>query len=181
MFKQRRRVVTGLNASGKSVVVIDSPPGRILGTDSSGLAELWNTDGAPVNRQDTSDRADTDVVLSPVEAGSKCRFFAIAPRDPSITQAELEARVADRFEAMGAAHERPDTSRHPAMHQTRTVDYVILLSGEVTLLLDEASCDLKPLDVVVQRGTNHAWINKGAEPALLMAVLIDAGFQDSGV
>ena len=75
---------------------------------------------------------------------------------------------------MGAAHERVNTSRHAAMHITKTVDYIILLSGEVTLLLDEDERDLKPFDVVVQRGTNHAWINKGKEPALLIAVLIDA-------
>ncbi|MCP3974568.1 MAG: cupin domain-containing protein, partial [bacterium] len=87
---------------------------------------------------------------------------------------ELEKLVAARFEAMGAAHERPDTSRHPAMHTTKTIDYIILLSGNVTLLLDDDERDLNPFDVVVQRGTNHAWINKGSEPALLCAILIDA-------
>jgi len=176
MFEGRRRVVTGHNASGKSIVVIDGPPARIFGTNASGLAELWNTDATPINRQDTADRADIDVVLSPLTNGSKFRFFGIAPNDPSLTSEQLEARVAERFAAMGAAQERVDTSRHPAMHQTRTVDYVILLSGRVTLLLDEDECDLTPFDVVVQRGTNHAWINKGAEPALLLAVLLDAGF-----
>ena len=75
---------------------------------------------------------------------------------------------------MDAAHCRPDTSRHPAMHKTRTIDYVVLLAGEVTLLLDQGEVDLKPFDVVVQRGTNHAWVNKGKEPALIAAVLIDA-------
>jgi quercetin dioxygenase-like cupin family protein len=79
---------------------------------------------------------------------------------------------------MGAAHERPDTSRHAAMHKTATIDYVVLLSGKVTLLLDEDERDLEPFDVVVQRGTNHAWINRGKTPALLMAVMIDAGFRD---
>ena len=62
------------------------------------------------------------------------------------------------------------------MHTTRTIDYVVLLSGEVTLLLDKGEVDLKPFDVVVQRGTSHAWVNKnkGKEPALIAAVLIDA-------
>jgi quercetin dioxygenase-like cupin family protein len=66
------------------------------------------------------------------------------------------------------------TSRHPGMHKTRTIDYVVLLSGEVTLLLDKREVDLKPFDVVVQRGTSHAWVNKGKEPALIAAALIDA-------
>jgi quercetin dioxygenase-like cupin family protein len=60
------------------------------------------------------------------------------------------------------------------MHKTRTVDYVVLLAGEVTMLLDKGEVDLKPFDVVVQRGTNHAWVNKGKEPAILAAVLVDA-------
>ena len=60
------------------------------------------------------------------------------------------------------------------MHKTKTIDYIIVLSGHVTLLLDDDERDLRPFDVVVQRGTNHAWINKGTEPALLCAILIDA-------
>ena len=62
----------------------------------------------------------------------------------------------------------------PAMHKTNTIDYIILLKGDVTLLLDEDEVNLKPHDVVVQRGTNHAWVNNGREPALLIAVLIDS-------
>ena len=69
---------------------------------------------------------------------------------------------------------RIDTSKHPAMHKTETIDYIILLKGDVTLILDEEEIDMKPFDVVVQRGTNHAWVNNGTEPALLIAVLIDS-------
>jgi quercetin dioxygenase-like cupin family protein len=75
---------------------------------------------------------------------------------------------------MDAAHCCSDTSRHPGMHKTRTIDYVVLLSGEVTLLLDKGEVDLKPFDVVVQRGTSHAWVNNGKEPALIAAMRIDA-------
>ena len=59
------------------------------------------------------------------------------------------------------------------MHKTETIDYIILLKGDVTLILDEEEVNLKPFDVVVQRGTNHAWVNNGTEPALLIAVLIE--------
>jgi len=177
VLKDCRRVVTGHDSSGKSVIVIDGPPARVFGTDTRGLAEIWNTDGTPVRTQDATDRANIDVVLSPVANGSKFRFFAVAPEDPNLSDEEREARVAERFAAMGAAHERPDTRRHPAMHRTGTVDYIILLSGNVTLLLDGDERELKPFDVVVQRGTNHAWINTGTEPALLAAVLIDADIE----
>ena len=63
------------------------------------------------------------------------------------------------------------------MHQTKTIDYIILLEGDVTLILDEDEVQLKPFNVVVQRGTNHAWVNNGTEPALLIAVLIDSEFK----
>ncbi len=115
-----------------------------------------------------------EVNLSPVAKGSNFRWFVVPPADPSISNEQLEEIVAKRFAAMGASHERVDTSRHPAMHKTKTIDYIILLSGHVTLMLDEEERDLKPFDVVVQQATNHAWINKGDEPALLCAVLIDA-------
>ncbi|WP_156812517.1 cupin domain-containing protein [Legionella tunisiensis] len=61
------------------------------------------------------------------------------------------------------------------MHTTNSIDYVVLLKGEVTLLLDEGEVNLKPFDAVVQRGTNHYWINKSGESALLLGVLI-AGY-----
>jgi mannose-6-phosphate isomerase-like protein (cupin superfamily) len=98
----------------------------------------------------------------------------VAPENKSLSAAEAEKIAAERFAAMGASHCRVDTSLHPSMHTTRTVDYIILLSGQVTLLLDKGEVDLKPFDVVIQRGTNHGWVNRGTEPALLVAVLIDA-------
>ncbi len=165
-----RRIVTGHNDEGRSVVTIDGPPGRDIGT----LHEIWNTDGPVLDSRDSSDRGAERTNLSPVAGGSNFRWFVVAPTDGSLSDDELERTVAERFAEMGAAHERPDTSRHPAMHKTETIDYIILLSGRVTLLLDDEERDLKPFDVVVQRGTNHAWINKGTEPALLCAILIDA-------
>jgi quercetin dioxygenase-like cupin family protein len=63
------------------------------------------------------------------------------------------------------------------MHKTETIDYIILLKGDVTLILDNDEVNLKPFDVVVQRGTNHAWVNNGDEPALLTAVLIDSNIK----
>jgi quercetin dioxygenase-like cupin family protein len=63
------------------------------------------------------------------------------------------------------------------MHKTDTIDYIILLEGDVTLILDKEEVDIKPHDVVVQRGTNHAWVNNGNNPALLIAVLIDSDLE----
>jgi quercetin dioxygenase-like cupin family protein len=63
------------------------------------------------------------------------------------------------------------------MHKTDTIDYIILLEGDVTLILDKEEVVIKPHDVVVQRGTNHAWVNNGNNPALLIAVLIDSDLE----
>ena len=173
-----RRIITGHNEDGRSVISIDGPPARILGEDVGGLFEIWNTDGEKINSLDNKDRADIDVILSPPKNGTKFRYFAIKPTPEGIPREKLEEATAREFELMGAAHERVDTSRHPAMHKTKTIDYIILLSGDVTLLLDEDEVRLKPFNVVVQRGTNHAWVNNGNEPALLIAVLIDSDLKD---
>ncbi|MDA9578034.1 cupin domain-containing protein [Gammaproteobacteria bacterium] len=169
-----RRVITGHDKNGKSIVVLDGPPARSIGEDVGGLFELWNTDGNTINTQDNIDRADDEIILSPPSNGSKFRYFQINPTPEGIPIDIMQDIAADAFKKIGAAHHRIDTTKHPAMHKTETIDYIILLKGDVTLILDQEEVDIKPFDVVVQRGTNHAWVNNGSDPALLIAVLIDS-------
>jgi quercetin dioxygenase-like cupin family protein len=104
------------------------------------------------------------------------RFFQIAPEknEAGLTKEERDKRMARMFEAAAAGHARLSMDRHPSMHRTDSVDYVVLLKGEVTALFDIGEVQMKPFDVLIQRGTNHGWVNYGEEPALLMAVLVDA-------
>jgi len=169
-----RRVITGHDKNGKSIVVLDGPPARSIGEDVGGLFELWNTDGNTINTQDNIDRADDEIILSPPSNGSKFRYFQINPTPEGIPMDIMQDIAADAFDKICAAHHRIDTTKHPAMHKTETIDYIILLKGDVTLILDQEEVDIKPFDVVVQRGTNHAWVNNGSDPALLIAVLIDS-------
>ena len=169
-----RRIVTGHNEKGKSIITLDGPPARSIGEDVGGLFELWNTDGEKVISTDNLDRADQEIILSPPSGGTKFRYFQINPIPEGIPEDVMQDMAAEAFEKIGAAHHRIDTSKHPAMHKTETIDYIILLKGDVTLILDEEEIDLEPFDVVVQRGTNHAWVNNGTEPALLIAVLVDS-------
>ena len=169
-----RRIITGHNKHGKSIITMDGPPARSIGEDVGGLFELWNTDGNDVNSSDDIDRADEDIILSPPDGGTKFRYFQINPLPEGVPEEIMQEIAADAFEKIGAAHHRIDTSKHPAMHKTDTVDYIILLKGDVTLILDEEEINLKPFDVVVQRGTNHAWVNNGNDPALLISVLVDS-------
>ena len=169
-----RRVITGHDNDGKSIVVLDGPPACSIGEDVGGLFELWNTDGNPINTKDRIDRADSEIILSPPRNGSKFRYFQINPTPEGVPMDVMQDMAAEAFKKIGASHHRVDTAKHPAMHKTDTIDYIILLKGDVTLILDQEEIDIKPHDVVVQRGTNHAWVNNGNEPALLIAILIDS-------
>jgi mannose-6-phosphate isomerase-like protein (cupin superfamily) len=169
-----RRIITGHNEEGKSVISIDGPPARSIGEEAGGLFEIWNTDGSGFDTQSKTDRADIDILLSPVTGGTKFRYFQINPIPEGVSQEAIEAATAEAFEKIGAAHHRVDTSRNAAMHETDTIDYIILLKGDVSLILDDEEVKLQPHDVVVQRRTNHAWVNHGTDPALLIAVLIDS-------
>ena len=173
-----RRIVTGHNALGKSIITIDGPPACSIGEDVGGLFELWNTDGMPIETTDNVDRADSEIILSPPANGTKFRYFQINPTPEGVPWDVLQDLAAQAFDRIGAAHHRIDTSKHPAMHKTETIDYIILLKGDVSLLLDEEEVRLEPFDTVVQRGTNHAWVNHGDEPALLIAVLIDSELRE---
>ena len=173
-----RRIVTGHNALGKSIITIDGPPARSIGEDVGGLFEIWNTDGMPIETTDNVDRADSEIILSPPANGTKFRYFQINPTPEGVPWDVLQDLAAQAFDRIGAAHHRIDTSKHPAMHKTETIDYIILLKGDVSLLLDEEEVRLEPFDTVVQRGTNHAWVNHGDEPALLTAVLIDSELRE---
>ena len=172
-----RRIITGHNQHGKSIITLDGPPARSIGEDVGGLFEIWNTDGSDIISTDEIDRADEDILLSPPSGGTKFRYFQINPLPEGVPDAMMQEIAADAFEKIGAAHHRVDNKKHTAMHKTETIDYIILLKGDITLILDEEEIDLKPFDVVVQRGTNHAWVNNGDEPALLIAVLIDSNIK----
>lgn len=180
MLKPVRRIVTGHDAQGRSVVASDAAAEAVFTSPAApdrGWSDLWVTDRMPASNAGAPQPPETALPLEPPPNGTVIRFVQIPPEGaeaPGSDREREESRAAATFDAMGAAHARVDTSRHPAMHKTATVDYIILLSGRVTMLLDEGEVDLAPGDVVIQRGTNHAWVNKGEEPAVFAAILIDA-------
>ena len=99
-----RRIVTGHNKEGKSIINIDGPPARSLGEDVGGLFELWNTDGKDVNSLDTADRADSEVILSPPSGGTKFRYFQINPLPEGVSPEFIEQATADAFETVSYTH-----------------------------------------------------------------------------
>jgi quercetin dioxygenase-like cupin family protein len=168
--KQRvRRVVTGHDAQGRSIVISDTSA-EMAGI----LHEHWLTDAMPARWGGKPNLGPLPNDLEPPKNGTVLRFVEFQPNEGA-TREELEARYSAAFKAINATHTRVDTKRHPAMHKTRTVDYGIVLSGKIKLLMDEGEETLlEPFAVVIQRGTNHGWVNPGPGPALMAFILIDA-------
>jgi mannose-6-phosphate isomerase-like protein (cupin superfamily) len=171
MAKKIRRVVTGHDKSGKAIVTIEGTPKRVV-TPPGGITDtlLWVTDSTPARFIDNKDGGDRDVGIPPPSAGSIFRVVEFAPEKdaPPDDGSALQARVGGHGPAGGA---KP---RHPGMHRTRSIDYAIVMEGEIDMLLDDSEVHLKAGDVLVQQGTNHAWVNRGDKPCIVAFVLMDA-------
>jgi len=166
MSQTRRVIVTGTNKAGKSVVVEDAR----AAVHGPGNFDFWQTQPGQSPHDVSFGRAP--MKFFPAPGGTMFRLFTIPPHDPNMKPAEIAALQDWFFKEVGDPAARVDTSRHPLMHVTPTVDYILLLSGEISLVLDEGEIALNPFDAVVQRASNHSWKNTGREPALLMCVMV---------
>ncbi len=167
-----RRVVTGLDADNKSVVMFDSPMPLKPGPLGLHATNLWVTNTYPLGFSFKDDTSAIPVGISPLDNGTKFRVVEFPPLDPA-TEAKMEPGAL--MKAVGSAapaRGRPVT--HPLMHRTRSVDYAVVLSGEIDMMLDDSVVHLKPGDTVVQQATNHAWVNHGTETCRILFVLMDS-------
>ena len=165
-----RRVITGDTPEGKSVIVVDGPPSSEIGDI---LFEIWeDAASGPLDPRAHADLGSRSPRLGPAKGNVQVRWFAVNPLPEGIPKAILDQTARERFAEFGGAHHVIDQSRHPAMHETQTLDIICLLRGDASLILEEGETRLKPGQVVIQRGTNHAWQAHGG-PALFLAVLID--------
>jgi len=169
-FRYLKRTITGHNEKGEAVALYHGPAANMMASPAAGLAEIWQTMGLPADFKDARDLSRGPVELEPEPGSIKLRWFWVMPESGNPS----EAAYAASFAAVGAAHARTNSARHPGMHKTNSIDYIVCLHGNSTLLLDADEVEVKAGDVVVQRGTSHAWVNKGPEPALYLAVLVDA-------
>jgi len=172
MASDIRRVVTGLDERNKAVVLFDSRLTLAPGPYGITALNLWLTDSYPAGFSFKDDPATKPIGISPPDNGTKFRVVEFPPLDAA-TEAKMEPdflqkAVGDRAPMRGV----PVT--HPLMHRTRSVDYAVILSGEIDMKLDDTVVHLKPGDVVVQQATNHAWINRGTQPCRILFVLMDA-------
>jgi mannose-6-phosphate isomerase-like protein (cupin superfamily) len=154
---------------------MDGPASSIHNRAELGITNtlLWVTDSAPSDLSDQSDAATRKIGVTPPPGGTIFRVVEFAP--PKDVSADYETKL-KIVQGLGLAPEGPsrERPRDPGMHRTRTVDYGVVLSGEIDMLLDDSEVHLKAGDVIVQRGTNHAWLNRGNMPCRVAFILVDA-------
>ncbi len=169
-----RRVITGDDASGQSVVILDGGPSAFSGDpDLGGLFEIWEDSASgPLDPRDHTDLGTTSAVLGPRPGNVKVRWFVVSPLPEGVPKPVLDATVRQVFAGFDGDRHIIDQTRHPAMHETHSIDVICLLQGDVSLILEGGETRIRPGQVVIQRRTNHAWVAHGG-PALLLAVLID--------
>ena len=174
MVQATRRIVTGHDAGGRSVFLSDGAAPAVQVIDAFGgmaVTELWRTDDAPASNAGNDDPAGKEKSLEPSPLGSKFRVVEYPPDSVRFASAGREAGFAE----IGGRHAMvEDGTRHPGMHKTATVDYAIVLTGEIWAVMDDGETLMKPGDVLIQRGTSHAWSNRTDEPCRVAFVLIDA-------
>lgn len=170
-----RRVVTGHDETGKAVVLFDGMnPNKVVRPVTGVVNRLfWLTNATPADISGDSDRAVETGGVAPPAGGTAFRIVEF----PSMSDAEVAALpktlVAHQFGSdNGPARYREPS--HPFMHRSRTLDYAIILSGEIEMRLDDESVFLKTGDALVQQGTNHAWINQSGRPCRIAFFFVDA-------
>ena len=170
MARQFRRVVTGHNPEGKSIILMDGAPPQVLEPMPQLFShEIWET-SAPADNTGQTDTAIRDNSIEPHDpAGTIFRYVEFPP-DEDIRDAD----DADAFAQMGSSDAHDSDSDVPGMHETQTTDYAIVLEGEMWAVMEEGETKLSANDVLIQRGTNHAWSNRSGKPALMLFVLIGA-------
>jgi len=163
MAKTFRRIVTGHNPQGKSIFVSDGQsPATFHRAGFTTISDYWVTDNTPASNAGNDEGAPKNFSLPPPHAGS---VFRVVDLPPDKT----------RYAAAGAQPDHAVAGRHPGFHKTDTIDYAIVLEGEVWAMMDEGEDKLmKAGDVLVQRGTSHAWSNRSDRNCVIAFILIDA-------
>ena len=182
MPEKIRRVVTGHDAKGHSIVLSDGPPTSIKQSPQRPgvvINNLWMTDTMPAQTAGPEDATVKPMGLEPAANGTNFRIVEFPPETDYIGKVSA-ADAQKAFGDLGAAHALQGGAaaaaakpRHPFMHKTKTLDYAIILSGECYLVLDDSEVLMKAGDVCVQRATSHAWSNRSDKPCQIAFILID--------
>ena len=166
-----RRVVASTDESGNSYFAIDGPAPQVVDQPGRGLVfhELWNTDGADRDTGIEGDPGARAVSHHPTPAGTKLRvveFLPDQPRDADAVRADLATLGAEDIATEGGSD--------PTFHANDTVDYNIILSGEIFAVTQRGETLLRAGDVLIQRGTAHTWSNRSGAPCVYASIMVSA-------
>jgi hypothetical protein len=162
MAKSFRRIVTGHNTEGKSIFVSDGQsPATFNRAGGTTISDYWVTHATPADNSGKAEGAPKSFELHPPHGGSVFRVIDLPPDKI-------------RYAAPGAQPDHAVAGRHPGFHKTNTIDYAIVLEGEVWAMMDEGETLMRAGDVLVQRGTSHAWSNRSDRTCVIAFILIDA-------
>ncbi|MBS40960.1 MAG: hypothetical protein CMM83_04480 [Rhodospirillales bacterium] len=175
-----RRIVTGHDKNGKAIIIADGPtPGVKTTPNRPGVIfhNMWTTKSSPARYDGPEEETSIDLPLPPPKTGTTFRLIEFPP-ESKVEQVDEETakKAFQEYGADGALQHGENEQKkkqHSFMHQTDTVDYALCLSGEMTMYLDDSEVVMKAGDVMVQRGTNHAWVNKSEEYCTMAFILID--------
>lgn len=180
-FPPIHRVVTGHNERGQAIVATNGPlptVREVAAIPGTIFHEVWSTAATPVMVNNGGDPTLGSLMLPPPKMGTRIRFVDI-PAETEEFLASSQAQMKAAFSEIGdeGASKVKADSPHPLMHRTETLDYGVVIEGELTLVLDEGEVPLKQGSVVIQRGTNHAWANRSGKPCRMLFVLIDGTYE----
>lgn len=174
------RVVTGHRPDGTAVVVENGPlptVAELAAIPGTVFHEVWSTGASPAQVDNGADPTLGPLMLPPPPGGTRIRFVDIPPDTEEFIRAGA-SRMPDAFSEIGDVHASTvrEDSPHPLMHRTESVDYGVVIEGEIVLVLDEGEVRLTPGSVVVQRGTNHAWANRSGRTCRMLFVLVSGRY-----
>lgn len=166
-----KRVVTANAPSGRSYILHDGPPGTVDVQPGRGLTfyELWETDGPLASNEGTEDAGARPVRHHPPMGGTKFRVVELMP-----DQQREAGAVEDDFARLKASDIQIGDDADPTMHRNETVDYNIILSGEVVAVTQDGETLLAAGDVLIQRGTAHTWHNRSNAPCVFASIMVSA-------
>jgi hypothetical protein len=166
-----RRIVTGVNAQGRSYIVSDRlfPAGDVAPGEPVRVG-LWTTDASPASNKGTADPVPDGVIMRTPPAHKGGTVIRITDVPPETSR----AYDPDELRRRGCTVTPDRSAKHPGFHATDTVDYAICLEGEVWAVLDDGETLMRPGDVLIQRGTQHAWSNRSDRICRMAFILIDA-------
>ena len=169
LSKTARRVVAGVGESGRSMIASDADTTVRVATDAFTINQIWQLNALPPRVLD-EDASGSEVTIEPPAGG----FIYLVTTFPPDSEWDLEAGYAEALAASGSADAHVDDAGIVGLHETDTVDIITVVSGELYAVLEDGEVCLKPGDSFVQRGTKHAWSNRGDEPATIVAVMAGA-------